>query len=265
MMGKQVGGMLAKGLNLLDTLGEYPDGAGVSELAREVRLPVSTVHRLLATMVQFGFVSFHSNRRQYSLGLKVFELSHRVALVRDLSEVALPVMRKITEATGEPTLMSVRDGLEMVYVERVDGPSRIQIRGSVGSRGPLHCTSLGKALLAFLPDHERESVLRELPLKTHAPNTIIDLSELREELTLTRDQGYSVADEEHEEGVQAVGLPIISSRGRPVAAICVAALSFRSSLEELKGYLPLLRRAASEIGAQLPRGDALPASTGERS
>lgn len=265
MLEKQVGGMLAKGLNLLDALAEYPDGAGVSELAREVRLPVSTVHRLLATMVQLGFVSFHGNRRQYSLGLKVFELSHRVALVRDLSEVALPVMRKVTEATGEPTLMSVRDGLEMIYVERVDGPSRIQIRGSVGGRGPLHCTSLGKALLAFLPDGEREGVLRELHLTKRAPNTITETSDLREELALTKDRGYAVADEEHEEGVLAVGLPVMNSRGWPVAAICVAALAFRSSLEELKGYLPLLHDAASEIGAQLPRGNALSVSTGERS
>jgi IclR family acetate operon transcriptional repressor len=250
-------GTFTKGLGLLLALGKYPDGVGVSELARDVGLPVSTVHRLLVTMVSMGFASLDSERRRYSLGLRVFELSHRIALVRELSEVALPVMRRITEATGEPTLMSVLDGREMVYVERVEGWRGVQIWGSVGGRGPLYCTSLGKALLAYLPEEEREEIIGDLRLEPFTASTITDPDELREELERTRELGYAMADEEHEEGVRAVGVPVMSSRGRPVAAICVAAPVFRVSKEDLERFIPMLREAAWEIGVQRPRGGAV--------
>lgn len=249
-------GMLEKGLSLLSALGDYPEGVGVSELARDVGLPISTVHRLMATLVAQGFADFNSDHRRYFLGLKVFELSHRVSLVKRLSELSLPVMRKLVETTGEPSLMSVLHGDEMVYVERVEGWRRIQIRGSVGERGPLYCTSLGKMLLAFLPNEERETTIGRLKLERLAPNTIADPSELRRELAVTRKRGYAVADEEHEEGIRAVGVPVMSSRGLPAAAICIAAPAFRVSREKLEGFVPLLREAAQEIGLQLPRGDA---------
>lgn len=147
----------------------------------------------------------------------------------------------------------------MVYVERVEGWRRIQIRGAVGERGPLYCTSIGKALLAFTPEGERETIVDRLDLRKLAPNTITDPAGLREELRLTRERGYAIADEEHEEGIRAVGVPVVSSRGAPVAAICVAAPAFRVSRERLESFLPLLWESAGEIGVRLPRGDALPA------
>lgn len=249
--------MLGKGLNLLVALGSYPEGVGVSELARQVELPVSTVHRLLATLVKKGFASFDPDRRRYFLGLRVFELGQRVSLVRGLSEVALPVMRRIAKSTGEASLMSVLQGDEMVYMERVEGSRRLQIRGSAGERGPLYCTSIGKSLLAFLPEDEREGILERLDLEKLAPNTITDVSELRKELQLVRERGYAVADEEHEEGIRAVGVPVVNGRERPVAAICIAAPSFRVSRENLEEYLPLLRESAREIGVQLPWGETV--------
>lgn len=255
MGNKLAGGMLAKGLALLVALGNHPDGVGGSLLAREVELPVSTVHRLLTTMESLEFVRFDSERRRYSLGLRMFELSNQVSSVRDLSEVALPVMRKITEITGEPTLMSVLAGREMVYVQRVEGLRPIQIRGSVGRRGPLHCTSLGKALLAFLTNKEREEIVGQLRLESYTPNTIADLDVLRKELDRTRDRGYAIVDEEHEEGVCAVGVPVMSACGWPVAAICVAAPAFRTTREELEQFVPMLRDAAWEMGVQWPRNE----------
>jgi IclR family acetate operon transcriptional repressor len=257
---KYTGGMLGKGLSLLVILGEYPNGVGVSTLAREAGLPVSTVHRLLTTMASLGFVSFDADSRQYSIGLKVFELSYRVSLVRDLGEVALPVMRRIMEITKATTLMSVRDGEEIMYVERVEGPRRIRIQGAVGERLPLHCTSQGKVLLAFLPESEREKILGRLRLEQLAPNTITDLDTLRGELDRTRMKGYAVANEEAEEGICAVAVPIIGPRGRPVAALCIAAPVFQTPLEDLERFVPLLRDGARDIGVQLPRTEGALAS-----
>lgn len=248
-------GRLERGLTLLSALGDYPEGVGVSELARKVGLPVSTVHRLMSVLVAEGYASFDPDRRRYFLSLEVFELSHRVSLVHGLSELSLPVMRRLVGATGEPSLMSVLSKDEMVYLERIESWRRVQIRGSVGERGPLYCTSMGKALLAFLPDDDREKIIEHIRLEKLAPNTIMDLTELRTELDLTRERGYAIADEEHEEGIRAVGVPVMNSRPWPVAAICVAAPAFRLSREQLEEFVPLLHEGAREIGLQLPRNN----------
>ncbi len=148
--------MLGKGLRLLVALGDHPDGAGVSQLARDVEVPVSTAHRLLAGMVPLGFVSFDRERRRYSLGLRAFELGQRVASARRLSEVALPAMRGVTRTTGETTLLAVLSGDEVLYVERTEGKHLAQIWGAPGSRGsPRTTRRWASRLVAFLPE-ERE-------------------------------------------------------------------------------------------------------------
>jgi IclR family acetate operon transcriptional repressor len=250
--------MLDKGLDLLLALGEYPQGVGVSDLARDVGLSVSTVHRLLGTMVERKFASFNPSRRLYYLGLEVFELSHKVSLVHALSEVALPVMRRLSEATGEPSMLSVLQGEELIYLERVDGWRGVQIRGTVGERGPLHATSMGKVLLAFLPETEREEIMGQLTLEKLTLNTITDLPRLRDEVRKVRENGFAIADEEREEEIRAIAVPVINSRGNAAAAICIAAPAYRVSLKDLEGFLPQLRDAAREIGLKLPRGAVPP-------
>jgi IclR family transcriptional regulator, acetate operon repressor len=244
-------GMLGKGLRLLVALGDHPEGAGVSQLAREVEVPVSTAHRLLAGMVPLGFVSFDRERRRYSLGLRTLELGQRVASARRLSDVALPAMRRVTQATGETTLLAVLSGDDVLYVERTECKHLAQIWGAPGVRGSPHYTSLGKCLVAFLPEEEREELLARLRLERLTPRTITDTEELREELLLTRERGYATNDEEHEEGVRAVGVPVIGRRAAAAAALSVATLTFRYSMEELEGFVPLLREAAREVEAQL--------------
>jgi IclR family acetate operon transcriptional repressor len=250
------GGMLAKGLTLLVVLGQYPDGIALSELARQVNMPVSTVHRLLATLNSFGFVHFDAAYRRYSLGLRLFELSHQVTLVHGLSAVAVPVMRRIVEITRETSLIAVLDGEEMVYIERLDSPQPIRVRGSSGGRGPLYCTAMGKSLLAFQPDEKREEIIQRLNLEPMTPNTITDHEALRSELARTRERKYSVANEEHEQGVLSVGVPVLDAHGVPIAALCVTAPAFRTSLEELTMHVPVLQNGAREIALRLPRNSA---------
>jgi IclR family acetate operon transcriptional repressor len=244
-------GMLGKGLRLLVALGDHPEGAGVSQLARDVEVPVSTAYRLLAGMVPLGFVSFDRERRRYSLGLRAFELGQRVASARRLSDIALPPMRRVTQATGETTLLAVLSGDDVLYVERTEGKHLAQIWGAPGVRGSPHYTALGKCLVAFLPEEEREEMLSRLRLERLTPRTVTDTEVLREELLLTRERGYATNDEEHEEGVRAVGVPVIGRHGRPAAALSVATLTFRHSMQELEGFVPLLRKAAGEVEVQL--------------
>jgi DNA-binding IclR family transcriptional regulator len=248
--------MLGKGLTVLSALGGHPEGIALSRLATELGLPLSTTHRLLNVMVPPGFVHFDEHRKQYSLGLTVFQLSHRVALVQTLSELALPVMRRLTQQTGEQTLMAVRQDLDLIYLEKVEGGHQIQNHAEVGQRGRLHSSSMGKSLLAFLPLRDRDQVVSRLRLDVRGPNTITDRPQLRRDLDATRERGFAMNEEENEAGIRSIAVPVMGSRGIPVCAICITAPVFRMSREVMNGYHPLLKESVAEIEARLPRGGA---------
>jgi DNA-binding IclR family transcriptional regulator len=248
--------MLGKGLQVLIALGGHPEGVSLSRLAEELGFPVSTTHRLLQILLAAGFVGADDERRTYELGLTVFQLSHRVARVRTLSELALPVLRRITEVSGEQTLLAVRQDGHLVYLEKVEGRHQIRNHAEVGQRGHLHSSSMGKSMLAWLPEEERAEIVAGLRLVRHAPNTITDRRRLLAELELTRSRGWAVNEEENEEGIRSRGLPVIGPRGRPVCAICVTAPVFRCSRELMDSYVPLMQELVREMEARLPRGGA---------
>jgi len=252
---------LKKGLNLLEALGGYPDGVGVSRVATDAALPVSTTHRLLNDLVASGFASFDPETRRYYLGLKVFELSSRVSLTKGLSEVALPVMRRLSEEVGESVFMGVREGADILLVEKVVGPGRLQVNDNVGSRIPLHRLAQGKSILAFLPEDEREELIEQMTLEPETPRTITDPGMLRDELEITRERGWANVDGENEEGVRAIATPILDARRRPVAAVAIAAPAFRVPMRELKKRAPKLLDAVREIEVQLPPSSALLSKT----
>lgn len=243
---------VGKALRLLCLLGERPDGAGVSRLAEAAGYPVSTTHRLLASLQRDGFVRSDGETRRYSLGLRVFQLGQRVSQARGFTGVALPVMRAVTARTGEPTLMSVLDGRHQLYVHHVQGPHPVRVIGDPAKQGPLHCTSMGKCLIAFAAAGVREELVAGLELTPLVPGTITDRGRFREEIDRVREQGYAVSDEEHEAGIRAVGVPVIGPHGIALAALSTPAPAYRMTMEELTGFLPCLLDAAGELAVLLP-------------
>lgn len=245
------GGMLARGLGLLVILGEYPHGSSASVVAHKAGLPVSTAYRLLTIMVAQGFVSLDAEQRRYFLGPRLFEVTRKEASIRRLSKCALPSMARVAELTGALTTLSVLEARGAVIVEQVQADARMRILHGVGAQLPLHAAALGKALLAFLPKEEREAIVDELELTPLRPNTIVSPEELRKELRRVRKRGYALGDEENEEGVRSIAVPIMDHKGKLLASISAAVPAFRSSLEDLQTFLPVLLGAAGEIRAQL--------------
>ncbi|HEV7908271.1 MAG TPA: IclR family transcriptional regulator [Pseudonocardiaceae bacterium] len=243
---------VGKALRLLVLLGEHPDGVGVSRLARDAGYPVSTTHRLLTSLQRDGFVRSDRESRRYGLGLRLFELGQRVSQARGFAGVALPVMQRVTAQTGEPTLMSVLDGPHQLYVHHVQGPHQIRVIGEPGKHGPLHCTAMGKCLIAFAPAEVREQLLESLALEPLGPNTITDRARFREEVARVRDQGYAVSDEEHESGIRAVGVPVVGPQGIVLASLSTPAPAYRMPMDELTAFLPCLVDAARELAVLLP-------------
>lgn len=243
--------MVSKALRLLSLLGNAPRGRTLSELARETGYPVSTTHRLLASLAREGFAVLDEERR-WNLGLRLFELGQGVLQARGFADIAAPVLRRITRETGEPTLMSVLDGHDQLYVQHAEGTRQIQITGRPGQRGPLHCTSMGKCLVAFASDERREQLLSDLELTGPGPNAITDRDEFREEIRRVRQQRHATADEEHEAGILAIGVPVLDASTVAVAALSTAAPAFRADAEWMRSCLDPLRRGAEELAVSLP-------------
>ena len=245
----------------MEALGEHPDGVGVSRVAKDAALPVSTTYRLLNDLVASSFASFDPETRRYYLGLKVFELSSRVSLTKGLSDVALPVMRRLSKEVGESVFMGVCEGTDILIIEKVIGPGRIQVNDNVGSRIPLHRLAQGKSILAFLPEDEREELIDNMILEPETPRTITDQDTLRDELEITRERGWASVDGENEEWVRAIATPILDARDLPVAAVAIAAPAFRVPMRELTKHATTLLDAVREIEVRLPPSSALLAKT----
>ncbi|MFI7062533.1 IclR family transcriptional regulator [Kribbella sp. NPDC050124] len=244
--------VVGRAVAVLLEIGATAEGVTLTEVARRVGLPASTTHRLANRLADEGLVQFDAARKRYLPGLRLFELGQRAARGLDFAGTAEPVMRKVTAATGEATLMSVLDGNEHVYVHYVDGPEPVGVRSEPGARGPLHATSMGKVLIAFSPDAERERLLAEVDLVRHGPNSVTDREVLRNQVETVRAQGYALVDEEHHAGLRAVAVPIMRPGGSVFAALSTAAPAFRRSLADLEAMVPTLRTAAAELAVRLP-------------
>ena len=239
--------MVGKALGLLVLLGDEPRGASAAELSRRAELPFSTTYRLLGSLTRDGFVDYEPDGRRYHLGLRVFQLGQRVSNHHGFAGTALPILRRVTEETGEATILSVRDGNHHLTVNKVDGPQTFRVTSDPGHLGALHTTSVGKALVAFADDATRQQLVEELELEPLTELSITDRDAFRAEIELVRKRGYATMDEENELGMRAVAVPVFNSQGHAFASLATAVPVFRMSMEALVALVPLLQAAAAEL------------------
>jgi IclR family acetate operon transcriptional repressor len=251
-MDRQKTDMVGKALWLLEALGGYPDGVQLSEVARQGGFPLSTAHRLAGSLVRDGFVTFDESTRRYHLGLKLFALASRVSNAHGFAGAALPILQDLAAATREAALMSVLEGQNQLYVHYVKGPQQVNVIGEPGRLGPLHNTSMGKVLIAFAPKQVRERLVETLPLEATGPNTITDREAFADEIARVRQRGYALADQEHEAGIRAIGVPVLAGDGNAMAAISIASPVFRLSVQECIDLAPTLTEAARRLAVVLP-------------
>ena len=182
------GDMVAKALSLLDLLGEYPHGGSLSDLSARSGFPLSTTHRLLASLIRGGYASAADSDRRYHLGLRVFALGQQVASARGFAGTVLPQMEWLAEQTAEAVLMSVLDGDSQLYVHYVSGPQQVGVIGERGRHGPLHCTAMGKVLVAFAPVDQSRRLVETVDLRPLGPHTITDRDAFRAEIEVGPDE-----------------------------------------------------------------------------
>lgn len=224
---------------------------GVTELAARLGLGKSTVHRLLATLAEERLLEHDAVSGRYRLGLGIYELGAVVTAHVDLHEAAMPALVSLRERTGETVQVAVLDGLEAVYVERLDSPHTVRVFSRVGHRLPAHCTSSGKALLAGLPPPLLDARLRQWRPVAMTPHTITDEAVLRAELRMIAQRGWAENVEEGEVGVASVGAPIRGIDGSVTAAVSVAGPIARVKGASLRRFSGGVVEAASSISRRL--------------
>ena len=236
---------LERGLGIIRAFGPHAPEQTVSELASTTGLTRATARRFLITLIELGYVE--SDGRIFRLTPKVLELGYSFLSGLRFPDVALPHLERLVAEVDEGSEASVLDGDHIVYVARVPSSAVMTVAINVGARMPAHATSMGKVLLAALPDSELDAYLASAELRSFLPRTVTDPADLRAQLEGVREQGYAIVDQELEEGLVAIAAPVRGRGGRVIASINLSSNVMRRSLESLRGELlePLLRTARS--------------------
>lgn len=224
---------------------------GVNELARELGLHKSTVSRLLGTLERQGLVARNPQTGAYRLGLELIVLAAQVVEHIDLREIARPHLRELSERCQETVNLAILHEGQVMDLEQFAPPVRsVKNIGWVGRRMPPHCTAAGKVLLAHLPPDKLERFLQSR-LERLTPRTITDPERLREELRRVRVEGYAVAEEELEDGLNALAAPIHDHTGAVNAAVSLAGPAFRMPPAVFPQLAALLMETCARISAEL--------------
>ncbi|TYT62720.1 IclR family transcriptional regulator [Natrialba swarupiae] len=224
-----------RAFDIVEALNEL-DGAGVSELARHVELPKSTVHNHLDTLERAEYVVRENGT--YRTSLKFLQISETARNQHALYEVGRSEVEHLAEKTGEISALMTEEHGRGVFVYRSRGSEAARIDTCIGDRVPIHCTALGKAILAFLPDDRRAAIIdqHELPAVNH--NTITDRGRLEEDLETVRERKIAYDDEERLNGLRSVAAPILDGTDSVIGSISVAGPTHRMKGERFETELP---------------------------
>ncbi|HKT12294.1 MAG TPA: IclR family transcriptional regulator [Terriglobia bacterium] len=236
-----------RALSILEALADSNHGLTLMQLTRQLNLPKSSVHGLLATLEHRGYVTRNGRKGCYFIGLRLYGLS-KLGLSRiDLREQAAPFLRKLMERTRLTVHMAILDAKAAVVVEKIEPPGLLRLATWVGRRMDLHCSGVGKALLAYMPEAELTELLQGYTLAHYTDNSIRTIKRLREEIIHIRQAGHAVDDEEGEMGFRCIGCPILGHNGEVRAAISLAGTIFQITEENLDALAAALKQTAASI------------------
>lgn len=236
---------LERGLAIIRVFSAERPSMTVSEIAQVAGLTRAAVRRFLLTLSELGYVYGKNNR--FELTPQVLELGYSYLSALSFPDVALPRLEKLVAETSEASEGSILDRGDVVYVVRVPGPALMTISVNVGARRPTHATAMGRVLLANLPPADLEDYLRTYELTPVLPRTITDPDLLRAELKKVRDERFALVDQELEEGLVAVAVPIRDRTGKVRAAINLSTHVGRKSVDDMLSLVPRLQEAAASI------------------
>ena len=236
---------LARGLKVLLLMAEADQGLGVTELADQLEVNKATASRMIQTLQNYGFVEQAPDGRRYQLGPVLVRLSRALINRMPLREMAKPYLHKLVETTGECAHLAIYAQGQVLYIDQVESEATLRVNADVGHMAPLHCTALGKVLLAFgdypLPE--------DLDMRTAA--TIITQEKLKAELEKICSQGYGIDDEEYDQGVRCIAVPVFDFRNKIVGSIGISGPAARVSVERIEKMAALVIRIGQDLTDRL--------------
>lgn len=242
---------LTRALALLETVARSDGGLALTQLARTVGLPSSTVHRLLTTLEQRGYVRQDAASLIWQIDVQAFVVGSAFAQTRDVLAMAQPHMRRLMEESGETVNLYVMDVGEIVCIGQVECSQLMRAIVRPGIRIKMHCSGAGKAILAWLPEYEVARVLDRHGLPRVTERTLVTPKAFKDDLAQVRERGYAVDDEEQAVGLRCVAAPILDEHGSPVAGLSVSAPSGRLPEGRLRLVGAMVAAAAQAATADI--------------
>ena len=238
-----------RALDILTCFSRQTPELTLTQIAKQVGLYKSTVHRLLATLEGRRFVQRDPDTGVYRPGIRLLQMVYLTLEHNDLRRLAAPFLLHLWEQQHETIDLAVLDDTDLIFLDVLESPRRVKLAAAIGQRLPAHSTASGKAILAFMPEETVRHILRDgLPQFTR--HTLSSPEALFENLRLIREQGFAISLEEYEEGINAVAAPILDLNDQPIASVAVAGPAYRFNREQMIEIAPLIQSTVYDIAQE---------------
>ena len=239
-----------RAFEILEALGNNPEGMLVKELSTQLGLNKSTVSRILSTLAEHGYVEKNKNN-YYRIGMKMVDLCSLYLNSLQLKTEALPFLEELRAQTGMIIHLGTMNENEVVYLEKISSFQNIRMYSQIGKRAYMHSTSLGKAMLSCLKEKEVEAVISQKGMPAITEKTCTDYHQLLEDLALSRQRGYAIDDEENELGVRCVAAPIFDYRENMIAAVSATGFLDMFPKEIIEKTADYVKKCAEKISRSM--------------
>ena len=253
-------GTVGKALDLLEFVAQSASPLRFSDIQAQSPHPKATLHRLLQTLVSQGMLAYDVDSHTYTLGLRLVQLAHRAWSQSSLAPHARPFLDALSRHTGETIHLAQMVSGQVLYIDKRNARDPVEMFSQAGKIGPGYCTGVGKAMLAFQGEAERDFAISQQSFHRFTKHTLPDAAALREELARVREAGIAYDREEHEPGIICIAAPILTPQGSVLGALSVTTTTARRSLSELVDWKPALEKTARDI-AQAAEAWRFPAQT----
>ncbi|WP_413721992.1 IclR family transcriptional regulator [Sodalis sp. RH24] len=240
-----------RALHILDLFDEHDTELKITEISNKMGLHKSTLHSLLKTLQVQGYIDQNHENGKYRLGMKLVERGNLVVNSIDIRQKARSFLLELSIKTGQTTHLGILDGKEGVYIDKVEGKMAVISYSRIGRRLPVHATAIGKVLLSFLKPADIQALLENYDYTRQTPQSITDEGRFLAELAEVRSRGYALDNQENEQGVRCISVPIWNVERKVIAAISISTLISRVSDNEFDDYIQLLKQAGQELSEQL--------------
>ena len=249
-----------RAMTILEALDNSRRGLNISEISRKLAMPKSTAHVLISTLEHLGYLRRPLGTRNYTLGLKVHGLGRGLMTKMALQNISLPHLNWLVEKTKMTVHLAILENDQGMYIQKSEGLGLVRFDTYIGKRVNLHCTAIGKMLLAYAPKDTLQAFLLKPAFIRHTNKTITSVAVLRKQLRNARERGYTIDDEEEELGVRCLAVPVFDQAGQFMAALGITGTVAQIRENNIKTIAKLASRAATNIfsARKKPQGKSLP-------